>query len=284
MSSDAGGSSFGRGGAMDGGSDELGGGRSSGVDRIDDMARGRTRVLHLRNLRELMNPTEARTGPFGHRSLVSDELVRRRHTGLAVIGVAARNRPRGEGEMTAGLTGSWMGGSFGSGKRRSERAAKGISGGPRLKKRSGEPLQGASARVAWRRWRRGRRRGFLARRGGMRRLVAVVVLVGAPRGARWLRARTLGGERGTRERGAGRRVASRGASRRRGGGQAGRCRGARSARAHRAHASPTGARWRMVRWPVGWASTVGPAQCQAAGGPGKHFSILFSFLFSDICF
>ena len=42
-----------------------------------------------------------------------------------------------------------------------------------------------------------------------------------------------------------------------------------------------GGRW---RWPVGWASTVGPAQCQAAGGPGKHFSILFSFLFSDICF
>ena len=104
-----------------GGSGELGGGRSSGVDGIDDTTGGRTSGLHLRDLQELPNPTEARTGPFGHRSLVGDELVWRRHTGLAVIGVAARNRPRGEGEMTTGLTGSWMGGSLGSGKRRSKR-------------------------------------------------------------------------------------------------------------------------------------------------------------------
>ena len=38
-----------------------GGGRSSGVDGIDDTARGRTSGLHLHDLRELTNPTEART-------------------------------------------------------------------------------------------------------------------------------------------------------------------------------------------------------------------------------
>ena len=80
--------------------------------------------------------------------------------------------------MTAGLTGGRVGGSFGSGKRRSERAAKGISGRPRLKKRSGEPLQGASARVAWRRWRRGQLRSFLVHRRGVWRPVAAVVHVG----------------------------------------------------------------------------------------------------------
>ena len=99
-----------------GGIDELGGGRSSGVNGIDDTARGGTSGLHLHVLRELTNPTEARMGPFGHRSLIGDELVRRRHTGLAVIGVTARNRPWGEGEMTAGLTGIRTAPSLSSGR------------------------------------------------------------------------------------------------------------------------------------------------------------------------
>ena len=59
----------------------FGGERSSGVDGNDDKARGRTSGLHLHDLRELTNPTEARTGPNGHRSLVDDELVRRRAVG-----------------------------------------------------------------------------------------------------------------------------------------------------------------------------------------------------------
>ena len=154
---------------------ERGGGRSLGVDEIDDTARRKTSSLHLRDLRELPNPTEARTGPFGHRSLVGDELVRRRHTGLAVIGVAARNQPRGEGEMMAGLTGSWMGGSFGSGKRRSERAAKGISGDPRRKKGSGMSSRSSWRRLAWCRGRRGR--------GGS------CGIPGWARGGRWTRQR-----------------------------------------------------------------------------------------------
>ena len=65
-----------------GGSGELGGGRSSGVNGIDGTARGRTSGLHLHDLRELTNPTEARTGPFGHRSLVDDEFVRRHASGI----------------------------------------------------------------------------------------------------------------------------------------------------------------------------------------------------------
>ena len=44
-----------------GAGDVFGGGRSSGVDGIDDTARGRTSGMHLHDLRELTNPTEART-------------------------------------------------------------------------------------------------------------------------------------------------------------------------------------------------------------------------------
>ena len=143
------------------------GGRSSGIDGINDTARGRTSGLQLHVLRELTNPTEARTGPFGHRSLVSDELVRRRHTGLAVISVAARNRPWGEGKMTAGLTGSRMGGSFGSGKRRSERDGEADLRWPRRGKTSGAALRGFWRGVA--RWRgRGGRGGACRHSEGSR--------------------------------------------------------------------------------------------------------------------
>ena len=61
---------------------EQGGGRSSDGAGFGATVHGRTSVLYLRDLQELTNPTGARTGPNGHRSLIGDELVRRRASGI----------------------------------------------------------------------------------------------------------------------------------------------------------------------------------------------------------
>ena len=72
-----------------------GGGRSLDGAGFGAMVHGRTSVLYLRDLQELTNPTEARTGPNGHRSLIGDELVRRRASGINENAAIASARPRG---------------------------------------------------------------------------------------------------------------------------------------------------------------------------------------------
>ena len=62
--------------------EQVRGGRSSVKLGVDVAVHGRTSVLYLRDLQELTNPTEACTGPNGHRSLIGDELVRRRASGI----------------------------------------------------------------------------------------------------------------------------------------------------------------------------------------------------------
>ena len=143
-------------------------------------------------------------------------------------------------------------------------------------------LQGFSARVAWRRQRRGRRRDFLVRRGGVRRPVAERLVDGGDGSCR-ARERDPGERVRTGERVAGRRSdpdGSRGSVR--GATQASRqevararvC--ARRARARR----PSGA----VETTTGSASQlgrpVGPLGCLAAGKVQVGlFLYLFSFLF-----
>ena len=127
--------------------DERGGGRSSGGCGVSAAACKQAGCRASVAPRVVASATDARAGPFGHRGFAGDEPVRR--SGSAPVEEEARGsvRVREAGEKMAELTGSRMGGSFGLGKRRSKRAAKGISGGPRLKKRSGEPLQGIFCRI-----------------------------------------------------------------------------------------------------------------------------------------
>jgi hypothetical protein len=70
------------------------GGRSSGANENDDTVHGRINGWHLRVLRALTRPTGICTGPFGHRSLVGDELVRRRASGVMETTATVRLRAR----------------------------------------------------------------------------------------------------------------------------------------------------------------------------------------------
>ena len=88
---------------LDGG-DQIGGGRSLGARGFGATACGRTSRLHLRGLRELTSPTEVRTRPFGHRSLVGDEFVRRRGSVFKGATTTARNRGGEEGDSVRKLT------------------------------------------------------------------------------------------------------------------------------------------------------------------------------------
>ena len=184
-------------------------------------------------------------------------------TRLCACVARARNRRGEKRGIDRRLTGVATVASGSSGRRQGGHTVAGDLGGRSLKKRSGKPLQGASARVAWRGRCRGQRRCFWNWRRGEGGLLAAAMANGGDGCARGSQGREgkREPEEGERSRGrgevrggSGRRVASPGVEE--GGNQAG---GGQ-------------ARWRcsppscFVRWhgkktgmpPGGWA-----AQCWA---------------------
>ena len=69
--------------------------RSSGADENGATVHGRINGQQLRVLQAPTKPTGICTGPIGHRSLVGDELMRRRASGVMENGATASARPRG---------------------------------------------------------------------------------------------------------------------------------------------------------------------------------------------
>ena len=112
---------------IDGG-DQIGSGQSSGARGFGATACGRTSRLHLRGLRELTSPTEVRTRPFGHWSLVGDKFVRRRGSVFKGATATSRNQGGEEVDSVRKLTVVTQRSSDGSGRRRGRRTVAGDLG------------------------------------------------------------------------------------------------------------------------------------------------------------
>jgi len=99
-------------------------------------------------------------------------------TRLCASVARARNRRGEKRGIDRRLTGVATVASGSSGRRQGGHTVAGDLGGRSLKKRSGKPLQGASARVAWRGRCRGQRRSFWNWRKGEGGLVAAAMANG----------------------------------------------------------------------------------------------------------